>query len=165
MSDIYDLRAAVRTVLDERTMTTNPLPDLSKWHEVPADADIPRSVRYAVMKDGATSKVVVLNRAEIARIKTSAQGADSSYSPWQTNPAAMWLKSAVRQLAKWVPTSAEYRKEQLRAVQEVHAELSTHHASPGFQQEAAGGAGYVDPLTGEVYADEVHDAELVGDES
>ena len=28
-------------------MTTNPLPDLSKWHEVPADADIPADTPYA----------------------------------------------------------------------------------------------------------------------
>jgi recombination protein RecT len=64
---------------------------------------------YARMKGGATSKVVVLNRASIAAIKASSQGSSSEYSPWQKHEAAMWLKSAVRQLAKWVPTSAEYR--------------------------------------------------------
>jgi recombination protein RecT len=31
----------------------------------------------------------------------------------------MWLKSAVRQLQKWVPTSAEYRREQARAAAEA----------------------------------------------
>jgi recombination protein RecT len=31
----------------------------------------------------------------------------------------MWLKSAVRQLQKWVPTSAEYRREILRATAEA----------------------------------------------
>lgn len=74
---------------------------------------------YARMKDGAHSKVVVLNRAAINKIKASAQGADSDYSPWKTNEPAMWLKSAVRQLQKWVPTSAEYRREQLRAAVEA----------------------------------------------
>ena len=63
---------------------------------------------YARMKNGATSKVVVLNKHDIARIKESSQGASSEYSPWVKHPAAMWLKSSVRQLAKWVPTSAEY---------------------------------------------------------
>ncbi|OJY47632.1 recombinase RecT [Pseudonocardia sp. 73-21] len=77
---------------------------------------------YAVMKDGATSKVVVLNRSAIARIKKSATGADSPYSPWTTNPDAMWLKSAVRQLAKWVPTSAEYRRQQMRDARDVAGE-------------------------------------------
>lgn len=74
---------------------------------------------YARMKDGATSKVIVLNKADIERIKKSSQGSDSQYSPWVNHEAAMWLKSAVRQLQKWVPTSAEYRREQLRAVAEA----------------------------------------------
>lgn len=75
---------------------------------------------FARMRDGATSKVVVLNRKDIDRIKKSAQGVDSDYSPWNTSEAAMWLKSAVHQLAKWVPTSAEYRREQIRDAVEAH---------------------------------------------
>ena len=77
---------------------------------------------YAVMKDGATSKVVVLNRNAIAKLKAKSAGANSEYSPWKTNPDAMWLKSAVRQLAKWVPTSAEYRRQQMRDARDVAAE-------------------------------------------
>lgn len=95
-------------------------------HEIDWDADDRGALRlvyaYAVMKDGATSKVVVLNKSAIAKIKSSAMGANSEYSPWQTNTDAMWLKSAVRQLAKWVPTSAEYVREQLRAVRDVAQE-------------------------------------------
>jgi recombination protein RecT len=82
-------------------------------HEIDWDAPDRGTLRlvyaFARMKDGATSKVVVLNRADIERIKRTSQGADSQYSPWQTNEPAMWLKSSVRQLQKWVPTSAEYR--------------------------------------------------------
>lgn len=70
---------------------------------------------FARMKTGGYSKVVVLNKAAVAKIKKSSQGADSDYSPWKTNPDAMWLKSAVRQLRKWVPTSSEYITEQIRA--------------------------------------------------
>lgn len=77
---------------------------------------------YAIMKDGSTSKVVVMNAADIRKIKASSQGADSEYSPWQKHEPAMWLKSAVHQLAKWVPTSAEYIREQYRAMKEVAAE-------------------------------------------
>lgn len=88
-------------------------------HEIDWDADDRGQLRlvyaYARMINGATSKVVVLNRAEIDRIKRSSQGADSEYSPWRTSEAAMWLKSAVRQLRKWVPTSSEYITTQLRA--------------------------------------------------
>lgn len=139
-------------------------------HTIDWDAEDRGTLRlvyaYAVMKDGATSKVVVLNKADIARIKKSSQGASSDYSPWQTNPAAMWLKSAVRQLAKWVPTSAEYRREQLRAAQEVWAEREQQQARGGLPAPAPSGEGeYVDELTGEVFtSDDVHDAELVDQE-
>jgi recombination protein RecT len=104
-------------------------------HEIDWDADDRGTLRlvyaFARMKDGATSKVVVLNRNDIAKIKKTAQGADSDYSPWKTHESAMWLKSAVRQLAKWVPTSSEFLKEQLRAVRDVAAEpIGTTHAPP-----------------------------------
>lgn len=76
---------------------------------------------YAVMKDGATSKVVVLNRRQVMEAKAKSDGRNSEYSPWNTNEESMWLKTAVRRLAKWVPTSAEYMREQLRAQAEVAA--------------------------------------------
>lgn len=100
---------------------------------------------YAKMKDGATSKVVVLNAADITRIKKSSQGADSEYSPWQTNEPAMWLKSAVRQLAKWVPTSSEFITEQLRA---ARAADQPRPATP-------------DPIVAPVIPDDVIEGEIV----
>lgn len=89
---------------------------------------------YAVMKDGATSKVVILNRRQIDAIKAKSDSKNSDYSPWNTNPESMWLKSAVRQLMKWVPTSAEYMREQLRAQAEVAAELPTGMSTPSMPQ-------------------------------
>ena len=74
---------------------------------------------YAKMKDGAISKVVELNQDDIDRIKKSSQGATSEYSPWVNHEAAMWMKSAARQLRKWVPTSAEFLREQARAMAEA----------------------------------------------
>lgn len=62
---------------------------------------------YAVMKDGATSKVVVLDKHDIARIRKSSAGSDRADSPWRQHVAAMWMKSAARQLSKWVPTSPD----------------------------------------------------------
>lgn len=86
-------------------------PQERPFHNIDWDADDRGPLRlvyaYAVMKGGATSKVVVLNKAAIAKIKESSQGADSQYSPWQKHEPSMWMKSAARQLAKWVPTSAE----------------------------------------------------------
>jgi recombination protein RecT len=74
---------------------------------------------YGRMKDGAVSQVVELNVDDIERIKRSAQGADSEYSPWKLHTSGMWLKSGVRQLQKWVPTSAEFRMEIARAMAEA----------------------------------------------
>ncbi|MFI1942233.1 recombinase RecT [Streptomyces purpureus] len=85
---------------------------------------------YAVMKDGATSKVVVLNRAQVMQAKAKSDGAHSDFSPWNTNEEAMWLKTAARRLAKWVPTSAEYMREQLRARAEITAELPSDAPLP-----------------------------------
>lgn len=86
-------------------------------HEIDWDADdqarggLRLVYAYARMATGAVSKVVVLNKADIADIKRKSTGASSEYSPWQTATKAMWMKSAVRQLKKWVPTSVEWRNE------------------------------------------------------
>ncbi|KIQ67019.1 recombinase RecT [Kitasatospora griseola] len=77
---------------------------------------------YAVMKDGATSKVVVLNRQQVMAAKAKSDGAHTDYSPWKTSEEAMWLKTGARRLAKWVPTSAEYMRERLRAAADVASE-------------------------------------------
>lgn len=94
-------------------------------HEIDWNLDDRGALRlayaYAIMRDGATSKVVVLNKTHIAAAKASSQGADSSFSPWKNHEEAMWLKTAAHRLAKWVPTSAEYRREQLRAAREIAA--------------------------------------------
>lgn len=117
-------------------------------HEIDWDADDRGVLRlayaFARMRDGATSKVVVLNRADITRIKASSQGSDSEYSPWVKHPAAMWLKSAVRQLAKWVPTSAEYRDALAREQQ--HAPAAIAAGGP----VSIGGGEVADRSTGEI---------------
>lgn len=103
-------------------------PQERPYHEIDWDAD-PRSrgelrlvYAYGVMKDGAISKVVVLNRKHIdeARALSGSDGKD--WSPWAQHEEAMWLKTGAHRLRKWVPTSAEYMREQLRAVADVNAE-------------------------------------------
>jgi len=128
-------------------------------HEIDWDSEdrgpLRLSYAYAVMKDGATSKVVVLNRAAIETIKKSSQGANTEYSPWVKHEAAMWLKSAVRQLAKWVPTSAEYRNALQRAGQDDQPTVG----------DAATSIGTPDPIdavvAGQVLGDDYVDAEVV----
>lgn len=139
-------------------------------HEIDWDAEDRGQLRlvyaYARMKDGATSKVVVLNKASIAKIKASSQGASSEYSPWQNHPESMWLKSAVRQLAKWVPTSAEYVREQLRAQRDVMTEVPAAGPSLGLPVDLPGGLDDRDVIdhVDEDHVDEdndVSDAEIV----
>jgi recombination protein RecT len=134
-------------------------------HEIDWDSadrgELRLAYAYAVMKDGATSKVVVLNGAAIAKVKASSQGASTSYSPWVKHPDAMWLKSAVRQLAKWVPTSAEYMREQLRAVRDVAGE------PPATEPVAPVPSERVDPIdemvAGQTLGDDYMDADVIDD--
>jgi recombination protein RecT len=116
---------------------------------------------YAVMQGGATSKVVVLNKAKVMEARAKSDGAHSDYSPWnQGDGEAMWLKTAARRLEKWVPTSNEYRKEQLRAALDVHDE---RQAPPVQQQPPTQQS--VDTDTGEIVDGEiVDDAEPAPDE-
>jgi recombination protein RecT len=114
---------------------------------------------YAVMKDGATSKVVILNRAQVMRAKAKSDGRNSEYSPWNTDEEAMWLKTAARRLAKWVPTSAEFMREQLRAQAEVASELASGMTAPALPQPHAeipdedDGIGDEGPIEAEVVDD------------
>lgn len=149
---------AVSSVVAENVFTRDkfafmPGRDEIPQHEIDWDSDDRGPLRlvyaFARMKDGATSKVVVLNKADIARIKSKSQGANSEYSPWQTNEPAMWLKSAVRQLRKWVPTSAEYITTQLRAIREAQKD------APGIPEPV--------PFVQADIPDDVIEGELVPD--
>jgi recombination protein RecT len=114
---------------------------------------------YAIMKEGgATSKVVVLNQADIDLAKKSSDGVDSVYSPWRNHEAAMWLKTAAHRLQKWVPTSAEYMREQLRAIRDVSAEPARPRL-PDSDSPPPPASANVDTETGEVVEAEVVDDE------
>jgi recombination protein RecT len=118
---------------------------------------------YAILTTGAVSRVVVLSKADVMAAKANSDGADgpnAEYSPWNRYDAgkdhpefqgrSMWWKTAARRLEPWVPTSAEYRREQARAAAEVHRARSD--ARLVDEQAPAG----VDTSTGEIV-----DAELV----
>lgn len=77
---------------------------------------------YAQMRDGSTSKVVVINREYINKVKAMSRGSDKPSSPWQKWEEAMVLKTVIHRLEPFVPTSAEYIREQLRAVRDVASE-------------------------------------------
>lgn len=65
---------------------------------------------YAVCEMKSGAKVFeVLKARDIAKIRAFSRGADSPDSPWNTNEASMWKKSAIRALCKGIPQSAELR--------------------------------------------------------
>jgi recombination protein RecT len=103
-------------------------PQVQPYHEVDWDADphtrgaLRLVYAYGVMKDGAISRVVVLNRKHIEDAKEFSAGGDKEWLPWLKHEESMWLKTAAHRLRKWVPTSAEYMREQLRAITDVQAE-------------------------------------------
>ena len=148
----------VEVVRERDTFRYSPGRDERPEHEIDWDSEDRGQLRlvyaYAVMKDGATSKVVVLNRAQVMQAKAMSQGSDSAYSPWQKHEEAMWMKTAAHRLTKWVPTSAEYMREQLRAHAEVAAEVRPAAAAPIPHPEMEQAA-----------ADEPIEAEFVDDET
>lgn len=107
---------------------------------------------YARLTNGAVSRVEELGRDDIARIRASSPDAEGEHSPWRLHEEAMWVKSAVRQLQKWVPTSPEFRQEIARAT--VEAQQLYHTPSATTQDENL--------MEGEVIHAEVADDAPVG---
>lgn len=68
------------------------------------DNDIVAAYACAKLKTGQTV-VRVLTRKEINQARASSQGGNSPYSPWAKHFKAMALKTAIKRLASWVPTS------------------------------------------------------------
>lgn len=170
--DLMYRSGAVSSVVAEVVRTADgfdyqPGRDPSPQHRIDWDAadrgDLRLVYAYAVMRDGSTSKVIILNRADIDRIKQSSDGSSSPYSPWVKHEAAMWLKSAVRQLAKWVPTSTEHMAQTRQAEHVAARVIDTPPAAPpglvvldgaGHQSAISGS---VDTATGELLDDAEYD--------
>lgn len=81
---------------------------------------------WAELATGAISRVVLLTRDDVhAAREAGGWRPDDPYSPWnradggkdhpEFTGRSMWWKTAAKRLEPWVPTSAEYRREQLRA--------------------------------------------------
>ena len=114
------------------------------WFASKADrGDMIGVYAYAILTTGAVSRVVILSRDDVMEAKAKSDGANSEYSPWKTNERSMWWKTAARRLEPWVPTSAEYRREQLRAAVEAD---NARRPAPAMD---------VDPETGQILDGEV----------
>lgn len=77
---------------------------------------------YARFTDGTYSRVTVIDKPYIDRVKAESRGSNSKSSPWVKWYDAMVLKTAAKRLEPWVPTSTEWIRDQYRAVAEVQAE-------------------------------------------
>jgi recombination protein RecT len=99
--------------------------------------DVIGAYAYAVMKDGAVSKVVVYGRREIDEVRAVSKSSKSSDSPWNNWYDRMALKTVLHRLSNFVPTSAEYRREQLRAAAEISQQVNSAPvaAAPAVQQD------------------------------
>lgn len=80
---------------------------------VPADEDDRGELThaYAVCEmEGGAKTFVCLTKRDVMKAKKSSRGSDSDYSPWNTFPEAMWAKTAIRNLCKFIPQSSELRE-------------------------------------------------------
>jgi recombination protein RecT len=67
---------------------------------------------YCVLDSGRISRVVIMGRTEVMKHKAVAR----TKKIWEGEfEPSMWLKTAVHEEYKWVPKSAEYRQELIRA--------------------------------------------------
>jgi len=106
---------------------------------------------YAELPGGGVSDVAEMGRGEIMKHKAVAKSTKFWEGPWEP---AMWRKTLVHELEKYVPTSVEYRQEAARAqaaVEDVTARAVPPQppmaALPSFPSQA-------DVVTGEIMPDE-----------
>jgi recombination protein RecT len=97
-------------------------PPAGNWFTAADRGAVVGAYAYAIMRDGAVSEVVIVDDERIARAIQSSPTGNSSYSPWKTDYRAMVLKTAAHDLTKWVPTSPEFAREQLRVQRDVALE-------------------------------------------
>jgi recombination protein RecT len=120
------------------------------WFSTDVDRSSPESIigvyAYAHLTTGAVSRVVVLNRRDLEKAKKDSDAGRADKGPWVDHYRAMVLKTAAHRLEPWVPTSAEYRREQLRAA------AAASSVPRG-----------VDGDTGEILDGDIVDADLVGE--
>ena len=83
--------------------------------------DVKGAYAYARLVDGSYSRVVVMNKTELDKVRRESRGSDKPTSPWVKWYDAMVLKTVVKRLEPWVTTSTEWITDQLRAVQKVAA--------------------------------------------
>lgn len=86
---------------------------------------------FATFKGGGHSKAVVMSAAEVGKHRNVAR----TKVMWEKWPESMWRKTAIHELEKWVPTSAEYRREHARAAAEAtHVTVTQLPTAPAVDE-------------------------------
>ena len=93
------------------------------------EGELVAAYAVAAMKDG-TRVFRVVTKADIARAKNKSAGAGSSYSPWNTSPEAMWMKTAIKRLCAFLP-----RTEQLAQAVELDDQAERGEAQAWFNPD------------------------------
>jgi recombination protein RecT len=114
------------------TPPVNPTTGKPDWFTTPRGPMV-GAYGYAVLKDGAVSRVPIMDREQLAQI----QAISKNQNLWKQWPDRMWRKTIVHQLAKWVPSSAEYRQQVLaveskaaQAASDMHVQLPSPDYGP-----------------------------------
>lgn len=102
-----------RVVYERDEYSFRPGPNVTPDHVLFEGDDPGEMVRvyaYAHMLSGAISQVAVLSRKQVEENhRAHSKGWDKPSSPWKQHTAKMWLKSAVKEMADWVPLANEWR--------------------------------------------------------
>lgn len=93
---------------------------------------------WAQMRGGYTVSVLMLKR-EVDAIKARAPGARKSGGPWDTDPAEMWKKTALRRLIKLLPLSPQKASGLHKAVDVEDAEWEDAFAAEEAEKAPAKG--------------------------
>lgn len=125
------------TIEHERPALGKPRGDAVGWYAA------------AVLKGGG-KVAVVHDRADVERIRARSRAKDDG--PWKTDYDAMAKKTAVRQLAKWLPMSAELQAA-LVADESVRTDVSRLDETPALAVRAEPEP-VVDEVTGEIAPDD-----------
>ncbi len=162
--------SVVAQVVRQRDRYASRGEDTPPAHEYDAFADpeargpLRGAYAYATFPGGRCSQVIQMGKAEIMRHKAKSRGSDKSDSPWRQWEESMWKKTVLRGLEPYVPTSTEYRQEQLRAVS-AYGTVDPQDGSapvPVTASQAAQLAGSgISTENGRTEPQDIHDAEVI----
>ena len=93
----------------EYGLGTEPYIHHKKAEEPAAQRTLTHAYAVAVYPDGRKNFKVV-DQSEIGKAKGCSPSSRSKDSPWRTHEESMWMKTAVRRLAPFLPLSAEFQR-------------------------------------------------------